>query len=144
MIPVSGVPFNPNHGDKAQYEPFKQGTFKVIKTREKGTLMIVRDIDTTDRTLLFAGIGMGFRGGCSIAYCSGTILQIIHASSACDRHLSVAAILAPGEVIDLKSWGRYGTTYKRYNHDGVLVSYTKQEYEALSELNASTEDGEQL
>jgi hypothetical protein len=44
----------------------KEGSFKVIKTKEKGTILIVPGSDNSKKILLFSDVEGGFRGGCGL------------------------------------------------------------------------------
>ncbi len=140
FIPVRGV------------EPWEgilpEGKFKVIKTREKGTILAVGGEDKTDRVLLFAADNGGFRGGVRLVedpHTTGQVLTSATASNALHSCVAVAAILRPGEYIAIHSFGRNTDNIYQYlaTADGEVVRnvYSLSEWKAR---NVSSDDADEL
>lgn len=112
-----------------------QGKFKVIKTQEKGTIMIVPGDDTSKKILLFAGVSGGFRGGVyKLDSTTANVIKEASASAACESGYNFAAVLDIGQFVDVYTYGRYGKTVFRYtNIAGELETkkLTKEEYDLL-------------
>lgn len=113
------------------------GTFRVIKAREKGTILLVPGADTTDRILALISVAGGFRGdvGLSTQYPStAQILVQAYASAACESTAAWACLFEPGQRLVVRSWGRYGDTIIVYTHTGaalIEVRMDRTEYAAL-------------
>lgn len=97
-----------------------EGKFKVVKTKEKGTILVVPGEDKTNRVLLFAGISGGFRGGESVLEngTTGTIIKICSAGNACESRTEVIAILEPGQAVVFHTYGRRTNEVYQYLWDG--------------------------
>jgi hypothetical protein len=139
MIPVKDIVI----GDDGLLQ---ENAFRVIKTREKGTIMIVPGVDVTPRLLLFAGVADGFRGFSRLVteHTTANILVHARASAACDGHTTAAAILDPGHQVVFETTGRYGhdiVVYALREGDLQQRTYTIAEWKAF---HASIEDAEQL
>lgn len=121
--------------------------FRVIKTREKGTIMIVGGQDTSNRVLAMISCNGGFRGGVSLVDApDGVILARASAANACNSTCTVAALLAPGQSIRFHSYGRRTNGMYVYAWDGVDLSglyYTTAEWEA-SQGAGNNDDAEEL
>lgn len=116
-----------------------EGGFKVIKTKAKGTIMIVPGTDSSDRVLWMGGVNDGFRGSSKIlmTHTTATILHVVQACSAVAGRTEVAAILSPGEQIAFHSIGRRTDEVRvvACGDGGVLVSriYQRPEWEAINQ-----------
>jgi len=114
-----------------------EGRFRVIKTRKKGTILIVPGNDNSDRCLAMVGISGGFRGGCWLKKedTTANILKTCSAASACDSHISVAAIMGIGQKVVFRSTGRRNNTVIVFEYDGESIissCFTKEEYDACA------------
>jgi len=115
----------------------KDGSFKVIKTKKKGTICIVPGKDTTRRALVLLTVHGGFRGGCCYLpeHTTARVLVSAHAGSALRSAISVALLMEPGQVATFKSWGRYGTDFEQYHWNANSLgkmTYTKDEWEVVT------------
>lgn len=122
-----------------------KGTFKVIKTKEKGTIMVVNGVDNTNRCLLFVGCSGGFRGGVSVLGegTTGNILKECSASNNCDSAVEVIVILEKGQTIAFHSSGRRTNEVYLYTWNGESVQkqhYSKSEWDARNAPEEKTED----
>ena len=139
FIPVRGVE------PKAGVLP--EGQFKVIKTREKGTILVVGGQDDTDRVLLFVANNGGFRGGVRLVEhaTTGNVLTTAWAGNATHSCVAVAAILATGEYIIIHSFGRNTNDIYQYlaTADGEIVRnvYSLSEWNTR---NVSADDADEL
>ena len=119
--------------------------FKVIKTKAKGTIMIVDGKESSNRALCFLDGHAGFRGSVSLIKESGArILSKCHAGSACEETMSIAVVLEVGGYIDFHSTGRRHNEVCRWTFNGdVLVDtiYQKEEYDLIV---APVEDAEEI
>ena len=112
-----------------------ENKFKVIKTKEKGTILIVPGENTSNRVLLMAGLEAGFRGNSGI-YSKGPdqpeyrghLLAKANAHGGCRGRIEVAIILSEGGYIALYSNGRYRNVIVLYQYQNGEV--TKTEYDA--------------
>jgi hypothetical protein len=120
-------------------------TFKVIKTKAKGTIMIVDGKETTNRALCFVSADAGFRGSVSIkAEHLCRILSSCHAGNACEETAAAAVVLDVDGYIDFHSTGRRHNYVYRYEFTGedlVKTSYQKEEYDVLV---ADAEEAEEI
>lgn len=83
-----------------------EGKFRVIRTRKKGTIIIIPGEDVTDRALVMIGYSGGFRGGVYLDESTARILRVAQASNACESGLEVAALMKPGERLVVRRYGR--------------------------------------
>jgi hypothetical protein len=87
-----------------------ENKFRVIKTREKGTIMIVPGEDTSNRALVFVGCEGGFRGGVSFIQNEkekqANILKSMSAQNACSSKIAVMAIFEENSTLAFHSYGR--------------------------------------
>jgi len=123
-----------------------EGKFRVIKTREKGTLLVVDGEDTTDRVLLMVGCCGGFRGGVSLIETDAPakILVQCSASSACDSSCEIIALMEDGQSVAFHSYGRRTNAVELYTLQGGEVihqSYSKAEWD---QRGASSEPADVL
>lgn len=112
-----------------------ENQFQVIKTKEKGTLMIVSGEDTTNRCLLMVGCSGGFRGGESVLE-SGTTASILKNCSAgnnCESRTEVVALLEVGQSVAFHTYGRRTDDVHLYTWDGVEIAckdFSKEEWDS--------------
>ena len=123
---------------KRRRELLVDGQFRVIRTRAKGTPLIVPGRDDSDNLLLFLGAAGGFRGGVSYAT-AGDIDILAEASAAnnCESGLEIAAVLSPGAEIVVHRFGRRLNEYDEYTWDGnklVSKTYTADEWAVKEEI----------
>ncbi|MDP2638929.1 MAG: hypothetical protein Q8P06_02055 [Candidatus Azambacteria bacterium] len=126
-----------------------EGKFRVIKTREKGTIMVVPGDDDTKRCLLFVGCKGGFRGGVSVIKdtTTGAILKECSAGNACESSREVIVLLEPGQHIAFHETGRRHNDVREYAWDGegLKMSYLpKPEWDMRSTVAAPVGDAEVL
>ena len=117
--------------------------FRVIKTREKGTIMVVGGQDTSNRVLAMISCNGGFRGSVALVDApDGVILARASAANACESTCTVAALLAPGQSIRFHSYGRRTNGMFVYGWDGVDLSvayYTADEWNAIQSASDDEE-----
>lgn len=129
FLPVKGVTPDPK-GD------LETGSFQVIRTREKGTIMIVPGRDATNRILGLISIAGGFRGGVRLLRGSAQMVDILaaaRASSACESTAAWAALFNVGDVLIVNTFGRYGDDVVEIRHGGAELVSTRlplAEYQA--------------
>lgn len=115
-----------------------ENQFRLIKTKEKGTIMIVPGRDTSNRALVFCGINDGFRGSSGLLE-TGTdarIIQHCSAGAACEGRNEIIALLEPGQQIVLYSRGRRTNRVECHRWDGnvlVTTEYARSEWNALQQ-----------
>lgn len=82
--------------------------FRVIKTREKGTILIVPGTDTTNRCLGMVGVSDGFRGGSGLEdeHTTAQILKTCQAGNACEGRFTCIALFEEGQQVVLWRSGR--------------------------------------
>lgn len=117
-----------------------QGRFRVIKTKEKGTLLVVPGQDKSERALVFVGCKGGFRGWVDVVKEATTaqILKLCRAGSACDSQVEVAALMEKGQEIAFHSYGRRTNDVYQYLWDGQDLQnkrYSKGEWDARMSLH---------
>ncbi len=115
-----------------------EGKFRVIKTREKGTILVVLGEDTTNRCLLFVGCEGGFRGGVSLLEDATTanILKVAEAGNRCDSSCEVIAILDVGQSVVFHTSGRRTDEVYVYTWNGTEVAKTHFSAEEWKQRNA--------
>jgi hypothetical protein len=124
-----------------------RGSFRVIKTREKGTILIVPGEDTTPRALACVGAAGGFRGGVSVIECGATKLAECSAGNACSSHHAIMAIFEPGESVAFRVTGRRENDVTLYTWDGAAMQctrYTWTEWQQRGQLSVAPEESETL
>jgi len=119
---------------KAGLPTLPEGKFRVIKTKEKGTILVVPGEDKTNRCLLFVGCAGGFRGGVSVLKdgTTGTILKTCSAGNACESSTEVIVLLEPGQSIAFWTHGRHTDEVYQYTWNGVEVEkkhFSKPEWD---------------
>ncbi len=126
-----------------------ENSFRVIKTREKGTLMVVSGEDTTNRALMFIGCAGGFRGGVSLVAegTTGQVLKTCHAGNNCESAIEVIALLEVGQSVAFHSSGRRTDEVHVFTWDGTQVNqqhYSAAEWAERTAVAAPPENGEVL
>lgn len=112
-----------------------KGKFRVIKTREKGTILVVPGRDDTNRCLLFVGCAGGFRGGVSLVAegTTGEVLKKCSAGNNCESSLEVIALLEEGQSVAFHTTGRRTNEVLLYTWNGQEVErkhFSKPEWDA--------------
>ncbi len=127
-----------------------EGQFRVIKTKEKGTILVVPGSETTNRCLLFVGCSGGFRGGVRILE-DGTdenvILKTCVAGNNCESRAEVVALLKEGESVTFQAFGRRVNQVYQYTWNGEEVeekSFSASEWSQRHEVSSTPEDAEVL
>jgi hypothetical protein len=127
-----------------------EGKFRVIKTKEKGTILVVPGEDKTNRCLLFVGCAGGFRGGVGVIKdgTTGTILKECSAGNACESSTEVIVLLEPGQSIAFHTYGRRTNEVYLYTWNGAEVEkkhFSKSEWDNRNAISAPPiEDAEVL
>jgi len=119
---------------KASLPILPESKFRVIKTREKGTILVVSGDDTSNRCLLFVGCAGGFRGGVSILAdgTTGNLLKECSAGNNCESSTEAVILLDVGQSIAFHSQGRRTDEVYVYTWDGDEVlqrHYSKSEWD---------------
>ena len=120
-----------------------QGQFKVIKTKEKGTILVVPGEDTSNRALVFTGCTGGFRGFVEVdnRFTSAQIIKSCSAGNNCNSECQVIGILEPGQRITFHSTGRKWNKMVVVSFDGEKLHrtiYDTMEYLQCVEINCTT------
>ena len=126
-----------------------EGRFCVIKTKEKGTIIVVPGSDDTNRCLLFVGCAGGFRGGVAVIQdgTTGTILKECSAGNNCESSCEVIAILAIGQSVVFHSSGRRTNEVYQYTWNGAEVEkkhFSKSEWDSRNAVVTPPEEAEVL
>lgn len=119
-----------------------EGKFKVIKTKQKGTIMVVPGTDDTPRCLGFVEAFAGYRGSCDIVdeSTTATIIKKARMHNACDGCTAVVAIFEPGQKVTFYTNGRRKNNIIIFEWIGgelIRTEMTKDEF-----LSCSTSDVE--
>lgn len=130
----------------------KEGTFSVIRSATKGTILITDRPNNTEKILLTVRVNDGFRGSSGLHSSTseevkGQILAQARCSSNCEGQATFAVLLHPGQKFILYESGRRTDRILVYeNQDGELIhtTYTSSEYLVLTNLASIEEDGEVL
>ena len=122
-----------------------EGKFKVIRTKAKGTIVVVPGEGSTNRVLLMAGASGGFRGsvGLDKQATTATVLAYAAAGNACESRAEVAAILEPGQQLIFKGDGRDGSFVVQFLFNGQIVErkrFTSEEWAFVSEAKTRNEE----
>lgn len=138
-------------GDLKSSQPIlAEGKFRVIKTREKGTILVVPGEDSTNRCLLMVGCEGGFRGGVSLVESgtTGVILKEAEAGNRCDSSIHVCAILEVGQSVAFHTYGRRTDEVYLYTWNGTEVEkkhFSKAEWDSRNAIaSPPTDDAEVL
>lgn len=123
-----------------------EGKFRVIKTREKGTILVVPGSDDTNRCLLFVGCAGGFRGGVGVIKdgTTGSMIKECSAGNACESSIEVIVLLEVGQSVAFHTFGRRTNEVYLYTWNGTDVekkNFSKSEWD---DRNVITEDAEVL
>lgn len=121
------------------------GQFRIIKTRDKGTILVVPGADDSRRCLLFVSCKGGFRGGVSISSgdTDGQVIMECSAGNACDSRVDAAAILDVGQRVVFHATGRRCNEYISYAWDGARIDRSvvpAEEWRARAEVAAAEGD----
>lgn len=126
-----------------------ENKFRVIKTRDKGTILVVAGADTTNRCLLFVGCSGGFRGGVGLLD-EGTTAQILKeasAGNACESSCEVIALLEVGQTVAFHTSGRRSNEVYVYTWTGTETTkthFSKEEWDQRKAAAQTPEDAEVL
>jgi hypothetical protein len=127
-----------------------EGKFRVIKTKEKGTILVVPGEDKTNRCLLFVGSAGGFRGGVGVVNdgTTGTILKECSAGNACESSTEVIVLLEIGQSVAFHTWGRRTNEVYLYTWNGEEMEkkhFSNSEWDSRNAVAAPlSEDAEVL
>lgn len=126
-----------------------EGKFKVIKTKEKGTILVVAGEDKSNRCLLFVGCAGGFRGGESVLQdgTTATILKTCSAGNACESRTEVIVLMEVGQTVAFYSYGRRTNEVYLYTWDGtevVQTHYSKSEWDERNTASQIPADAEEM
>lgn len=126
-----------------------EGKFRIIKTKEKGTTLVVPGDENTNRCLLFVGCEGGFRGGVRIMECdtTGALLAKCEAGNACDSSVETIALLDVGQSVAFHTWGRRTNEVYAYTWTGVEIEtkhFSKEEWDVRNGEVMPAEDVEVL
>lgn len=127
-----------------------EGQFRVIKTKEKGTILIVPGSDNSNRCLLFVGCVGGFRGGESILKdgTTGTVLKVCSAGNNCESSTEAIVLLELGQMIVFHSYGRRTDEVYTYLWNGEKIEekhFSRSEWDNRGLISATqVEDAEVL
>jgi hypothetical protein len=144
-----GSYWTPTADLRASLPTLPEGKFRVIKTKEKGTILVVPGNDNTNRCLLFVGCAGGFRGGESVLKddTTGTILKTCSAGNACESSTEVIVLLEPGQSIAFHTYGRRTNEVYLYTWNGAEVEekhFSKSEWDSRKAVTDIPEDAEVL
>lgn len=122
---------------KSLFPTLPEGQFRVIKTREKGTILVVPGDEPSNRALVFLGEGSGFRGDVCVipAGTTANILLDSYSGTRLGSHIDVVAIFDIGQSISFHSWGRRNNDVLVYTWDGREINrkvYTKEEWDVAN------------
>ena len=115
-----------------------EGEFRVIKTKEKGTILVVPGEDKTNRCLLFVGCTGGFRGGVGVVKdgTTGSLLKECSAGNNCESRAEVIALLESGQSVAFHTSGRRTDEVYLYTWSGSEVEKQHFSYEEWKARNA--------
>lgn len=118
-----------------------ENEFRVIKTREKGTIMVVGGEDTTNRCLFCVGQDGGFRGGVDLVdeATTATVLKETSAGNNCESRCDVVALMDVDQTVVFHFFGRGCNRYVQYTWDGSTISekvYKKSEWDVRGDVAA--------
>lgn len=126
--------------------PLNGDDFSIIKTKQKGTLMIVKPVKVDNRIVVAGQIWGGFRGGADVldSRTTAKVMWKVTSSKHCKGCVSLLAIIAEGETLVVRTEGRNhcGTTTFN-NKNGILIkdTYNWDEWVAF---NSDQEDFEEV
>lgn len=120
-----------------------EGKFRVIKTKAKGTLLVVPGEEYSNRIVAMVGENSGFRGYVSLHDdTTANVLKECSAGNATEARIEVIALMSPGEAIVFHSTGRRTNSITVFAFNGIDVQmtiYELAEYEAQKELDEAGE-----
>ncbi|MFH0845978.1 MAG: hypothetical protein V1851_01085 [Patescibacteria group bacterium] len=126
------------------------GQFRVIKTKEKGTILVVPGNDDTNRCLLFVGCAGGFRGGVSLVKdgTTGNVLKSCSAGNNCESSIEVIALMEVGQSVAFHTSGRRTNEVYMYTWDGEKMKekhFSKSEWDSRNTVSSvALDDAEVL
>ena len=135
---------------KATPPTLPENQFRVIKTKEKGTILVVPGSDDTNRCLIFVGCAGGFRGGVGLVSedTTGSIIKECSAGNNCESSIEVIALLEVGQSVAFHTSGRRTNEVYQYTWDGTQVvkkHYSAEEWRTRNAVAAPPiEDAEVL
>lgn len=135
---------------KVSLPTLPENRFRVIKTKEKGTILVVPGEDKTNRCLLFVGCAGGFRGGVGVISdgTTGTILKECSAGNACESSAEVIVLLEQGQSVGFHTSGRRTNEVYKYIWNGTEVEkkhFSKSEWDNRNAVAApAVEEAEVL
>ena len=123
-----------------------ENSFRVIKTKEKGTILIVPGLDNSNRVLLMAGASGGFRGSVALdkQATTGTVLAYALAGNACESRAEAAVVLGPSQQLVFRGDGRDGGFVVQYRFDGITVERKHFTVEEWGFVNSPNNDSEEV
>jgi len=147
FLPVKDIV--PVKSDETGESALPEGQFKVIRTKEKGTILVVPGEDKTNRVLLFAGISGGFRGGESVLEdgTTGMIIKVCSAGNACESRTEIIAILEVGQAVVFHTYGRRTNEVYQYLWDGAEVKishFSKEEWDNRGAIETKADEGAEV
>jgi hypothetical protein len=117
FLPVLGL--SPNEGSIE----LTRGTFKVIKSLRKGTWLIVRGEDLSNKCLLFVGEKSGYRGSLGLLKYDMTgivIKECVAGNKKASSH-ELVALLEPGQNVVFRSFNKDVENIIEYLWNGKRV-----------------------
>lgn len=136
---------------KVGYPTLPEGKFRVIKTQEKGTILVVPGDDDTNRCLLFVGAKGGFRGGARIVEDATTASILLKCSAAnkCNSSIEVVALFEVGQSVAFYVFGQCTSQVYLYTWNGETVEakhFSSEEWKVrgIMAAESSYEDAEVL
>lgn len=134
---------------KAGPPTLPEGKFRVIKTKEKGTILVVPGSDDTNRCLLFVGCAGGFRGGVSVVQegTTGSLLKECSAGNNCESSVEVIALLDVGQSVAFHTSGRRTNEVYVYTWNGTSVEkkhYSAEEWRTRNVVATSSIDNAEV
>jgi len=147
---ADGSSWTPTADLEAGLPILPESKFRVIKTKEKGTILVVPGSDDTNRCLLFVGCAGGFRGGVGVISdgTTGTILKECSAGNNCESSTEVIVLLEVGQSVAFHTSGRRTNEVYLYTYNGAEVEkkhFSKSEWDSRNAVSAPPiEDAEVL
>jgi hypothetical protein len=144
MLPVMGG-LDPEEKENLK-GTLPEGKFRVIKTKEKGTILIVPGTDSTNRVLLMAGGESDFRGsiGLDKEATTAKIIAWAYAYNALESGCAFAAIMEHGQRVVLIGDGRDGSFVIQFLFDGESVKKERYSMKEWGFLNSPNNDSEEV
>ena len=141
----SSSSWTPTADLKAGLPILPEGKFRVIKTKDKGTILVVPGEDKSNRVLIFVGCTGGFRGGVGVIGdgTNGTILKECAAGNNCESSAEVIVLLEVGQSIAFHASGRRTNEVYLYTWNGKEVEkkhFSKSEWDNRAAIAAPAVD----